>query len=76
MKTKLMIAALLACLVPAAAIAAPAGHPGRHQHQNQQQQHQQHQKRGILYVFTRRAEGRAVGDDASRSPSRAATGRR
>ena len=53
MKTKLMIAALLACLVPAAALAAPAGHPGRHQHQNQQQQgHRQHQQRGILYVFT------------------------
>ena len=53
MKTKLMIAALLACLVPAAAMAAPAGHPGRNHHQNQQQQgHQQHQKRGILYVFT------------------------
>ena len=41
MKTKLMIAALLACLVPAAAIAAPAGHPGRHQHQNQDEKRRQ-----------------------------------
>jgi hypothetical protein len=52
MKTKLMIAALLACLVPAAATAARPDHPGKQQHQNQQQQQQQQQQRGILYVFT------------------------
>src|SRR5947208_3476541 len=52
MKTKLMIAALLACLVPAAATAARPDHPGRHHHQQQQQHQQQHHQRGILYVFS------------------------